>query len=213
MGSAGAPDRNRTSADSSLATYSFGTCTTLMETGSRPAAARSATAAWADEGPPCRATMTSRAPTASAASTAPSSTRCGRMRIRSASLCEAGSPSAALTTTTGRRRPATARILRAVGKPAPPWPVRPARSTASINIMGAPSPPKPCKRRPPCRSRCSARGIGRAGTGPPTMSRGSPCGASSAGRGAAGTVGVTVGYLWFPRDRPWRIPGRWPWRR
>jgi len=82
--------------------------------------------------------------------------------------------------------------LRAVGKPAPPCPVRPARSTASINIVGARSPPKPRRRKPPCRSRCSARGIGRARSGPPTRSRGSPTGASSTGVGAAGRVGVTV---------------------
>ena len=83
------------------------------------------------------------APTAAAASAIPSSTRCGDWRSRIASLPLAGSDSAPLATTTAapRRRPrpdraaaaVTARILRAIGKAAPPRPVSPARSTAAIS--------------------------------------------------------------------------------
>ena len=72
------------------------------------------------------ATNDFRAPSAAAASAAPSSTRCGARRSRSLSLKLTGSPSAPLATTTGRRRPAaTAASLRPAGKPPPPRPRRP----------------------------------------------------------------------------------------
>ena len=82
-------------------------------------------------------TITSEAPTAPAASTAPSSTRWGSRPSSSRSFALAGSVSEPLTTTgPTRRRPATARSLRAVGKSAPPRPRRPLRSTSSISWWG-----------------------------------------------------------------------------
>jgi hypothetical protein len=79
-------------------------------------------------------TITSRAPHTSAASTAPSSTRCGRREVSSRSLALAGSVSEALTTTAlARRRRATASSLTAVGKSAPPRPRRPLRPISSIS--------------------------------------------------------------------------------
>ena len=78
-------------------------------------------------------TISSSAPSACAASWAPSSTRWGSVCISVRSFRLAGSPSAALTTTTARlREAATARSFVAVGKPAPPCPRRPARSSCSI---------------------------------------------------------------------------------
>ena len=59
----------------------------------------------------------------------PSSTRCGLRAEQDGVLALRGSPSIALPTTTGRRRPAaTALTLVAVGKPPPPRPVSPLRS-------------------------------------------------------------------------------------
>jgi hypothetical protein len=74
------------------------------------------------------------APTISAASTAPSRTRCGSRASRTLSFALAGSPSVPLAITTARRRPAaTAASFRAVGKLAPPRPVSPARATSVIS--------------------------------------------------------------------------------
>ena len=79
-------------------------------------------------------TITWSAPTAAAARNAPSSTRCGALDISSASLELVGSPSLPFARMIGVRRPdATACILTAVGKPAPPRPCSPAASTTSIS--------------------------------------------------------------------------------
>ena len=78
------------------------------------------------------------APTARAATAAPSSTRWGSSVSKRRSLPLAGSPSVPLPTTNrGPRRAATARIFLATGKPAPPRPRRPARSISSIRRSGA----------------------------------------------------------------------------
>ena len=73
-----------------------------------------------------------------AATASPSSTRCGARASSNASLRLAGSPSAPLATTTGRRRdaPATARHLAATGNHAPPWPTSPLASSSSISRCG-----------------------------------------------------------------------------
>ena len=99
------------------------------------------TAATAPRSCPGAQIRTSRVPSARARISAPSSTRCGACRSSAASLPLAGSPSAALTTTTGRRRlAATARTLRATGKPAPPRPRSDAdsasRTTAATSSSG-----------------------------------------------------------------------------
>ena len=70
-----------------------------------------------------------------AAAAAPSSTRCGLIRISRLSLWLAGSPSTPFATTMGERPAATARSLRCVGKPAPPRPRRPLASTAAISAL------------------------------------------------------------------------------
>ena len=106
-----------------------------MGTSPRPASARSCTAdqtvctcaarVWS------RHTCTAVAPTARAASTAPSSTRCGARLSRAWSFSLAGSLSMPLATTTaGPRRDATDFIFAPAGNPAPPRPVRPAAATA-----------------------------------------------------------------------------------
>ena len=78
------------------------------------------------------------APTARAATAAPSSTRWGNSVSRSRSLPLAGSPSVPLPTTTrGPRRATTARIFLATGKAAPPRPRRPDRSISLISRSGA----------------------------------------------------------------------------
>ncbi len=124
------------------------------------------------------------APTASAASAIPSSTRCGARASSSRSLPLAGSDSAPFATTTVPPGPrsgpafrlacATARILRPAGKLAPPRPVSPDRSTSVIRSV-APSGTGPY------RSMWSA-----SGSGPPGgMSRGSPDGGSARRAGPA----------------------------
>ena len=88
------------------------------------------------------------APTAAAARTAPSSTRCGARVSRALSLSLAGSLSMPLATTTGSPRcSATARSLRPVGKPAP--------ASAGQARLGRPR-----------RSARSAPAVGSAGIGP-----------------------------------------------
>ena len=77
-------------------------------------------------------TMASRAPTAAAAAAIPSRTRWGTVESRTLSLALAGSPSVPLATTTARRPAATAAILTAVGKPAPPRPLSPAALMSSM---------------------------------------------------------------------------------
>src|ERR1700761_5821799 len=83
----------------------------------------------------CRYRCASVAPTASAASCSPSSTRCGAIRSSIASLRLAGSLSAPLATITLRRprARAVASGLRATGNAAPPRPVRPAAAMSSIS--------------------------------------------------------------------------------
>ena len=72
-------------------------------------------------------------PIAAAATSAPSSTRCGTYLSNISSLRLAGSPSLPLITTMGRVRPRlTVRILRPVGKAPPPRPRKPALSTADM---------------------------------------------------------------------------------
>ena len=84
---------------------------------------------------PWTATITSLAPAASAASNAPSITRCGASSRSVRSFALSGSLSAPLTTSAWRpRRLATARSLVAVGNAAPPRPRSPAAATVSINV-------------------------------------------------------------------------------
>ena len=75
------------------------------------------------------------APTASAASCSPSSTRFGAIRSSSSSLRLAGSLSEPLATITFRlaRDRATMAIFRYTGKAAPPRPVRPEASMSPIS--------------------------------------------------------------------------------
>ena len=134
VGRAGPPDRCRTMADASPATYRSGP-STMRTAGSRRARCRrssiaAVSAVTVADAPRCTQSTTSPAPTAPAAATAPSTTRCGARAASQASFSDAGSLSAALTTTTGRRRPAAAvRSLRASGKAPPPRPVSPAAAT------------------------------------------------------------------------------------
>ena len=85
---------------------------------------------------PSRTTIASSAPTARGGERRRRRSRgAGRGPAARASLRLAGSPSAPLATTIRgpRARPATARSFTAAGKPAPPRPRRPLRSTASIS--------------------------------------------------------------------------------
>src|SRR5207244_392980 len=84
--------------------------------------------------------MMSFAPTARAASSAPSITRCGRAAISERSLRLNGSPSAPFASTTAppAARSATARHLRPTGKPAPPLPKRPPASRLDGEHPGEP---------------------------------------------------------------------------
>ena len=104
-------------------------------TGSRPAAARSASARKiSGVAPWCVYRYASVAPVASAASCSPSSTRFGAARSSSSSLRLAGSLSAPLATTTFRPRAwATMASFRYTGKAAPPRPVRPEVSMSPIS--------------------------------------------------------------------------------
>ena len=137
VGLASPPFTQWTSALSSPATYRDGRSTARMWTASTRAARRSssarATVTLARRSGRSSAMTTSEASTASAASAAPSSTRCGRLVSNHASFALAGSPSEPLAITKRGPRPlATARILVAVGKPLPPRPRRPLRSTKPI---------------------------------------------------------------------------------
>ena len=83
--------RNRTSADSSLATYRCGTSATRTSTDRSPARSARAAAIRATCSPPSPTHSTaSRAPTAVAASTIPSITRCGAISSSTRSLALAG---------------------------------------------------------------------------------------------------------------------------
>src|SRR5207253_3172892 len=114
--------RNWMSAVSSPATNPSGTATARRRTRLSSLPPRSAIALERASSPSRSAretaTIASRAPTACAAATAPSSTRCGKYRTRTLSLPLMGSPSVPFATTTGRpRRAATARSFLAAGKP------------------------------------------------------------------------------------------------
>ena len=120
---------------------------TRTGTGSVPAARRSATA-WSTISRTlwCTTITTSRAPVSSAAPAAPSSTRCGATASRTLSLSLAGSPSTPLAMTLGTgQAAASARSLTAVGKPAPPRPVRPGALDLGDEIV---PPPRVGARRP-----------------------------------------------------------------
>ena len=88
---------------------------------------------------------------APAARTRPSSTRWGACVSSNASFRLAGSPSAPLAITTGRRReaPATAFHLVETGNQAPPWPTSPLASSSSTSRRSR-------RRGSPHRSRCVA---------------------------------------------------------
>ena len=121
------------------------------------------------------ATIASRASTACAASTAPSSTRCGRVVSRSESFSLAGSPSTPFATTVRGPRPcATARSFVAVGNALPPRPRRPLRATMSIRST-ARRRRVPTSGSEPIRSRCSDHG---SAVGASMSTRGSPVGGS-----------------------------------
>src|SRR6266511_2256115 len=164
----------------------------------RPRSARARPmASWAAVAARSTQTTTSLAPTAAAASSAPSITRCGAMVSSSLSLWLLGSPSEPLTTTTGAPRPSrTARSLVPVGKLAPPRPRSPDRSTAAMKSSRG----RPGRGGAGLTSRGRASGVPRPGWGsppPPPMpasSRGSPDGASGAaatcpiGRGMSASV-------------------------
>ncbi len=137
---------------------------TSSRTRSRPARARSATASSRiSRTSRCTTITASLAPVISAASTAPSRTRCGEQAMSTRSFTLAGSPSVPFATTTGARPAATAASLRAVGNPAPPRPVSPARATSAISASR-------CRRLKPEGSGpylavCPARPTGSAGSG------------------------------------------------
>ena len=116
----------------------------------------------------------------------------GRWASRVRSLALAGSPSAALAITTGRRPAATAASLRSVGKPAPPRPVSPASRDGRRSGARAPG-SGPCgagvvvESGPGGRQQAAVSGRGlRTGAGQARGHRDRPCGAGgSGGRGAA----------------------------
>src|SRR5262249_27767674 len=142
----GPPSTNRASAVDSLETYQRGDSTADSRTPvPQPAARRSAMAASrtaSRPAPRCTHTVTSRAPTASAARSAPSSTRCGATRSSSLSLAAAGSLSAPFTITYAPPAlaplAATVASLRPVGNQAPPRPRSPAWVTVSTSNGAAP---------------------------------------------------------------------------
>ena len=80
-----------------------------------------------------------------------------RTRAGGDRLALMGSPSVPLTTTTGREPEATAASLRAVGKPAPPRPRRPARSTSPIRSWPMSGSGAWTSRWCPARSSCARR--------------------------------------------------------
>ena len=126
--------------------------------------------------------MACRAPSELAASASPSRTRWGACDRSKASLRLAGSPSAPLATTTGRRREAvaTARHLVATGNQAPPCPTSPLASSSSRRpCLNVSSPHRfRCVRSPgsaahpeasPCNRRAVARGFSTALGPRPTL--------------------------------------------
>ncbi|ESU45949.1 hypothetical protein P376_6073 [Streptomyces sp. HCCB10043] len=153
---------------------------------------RSARAARTEISVELRVTATTRvrAPSASAASSAPSRIRCGARLSRTVSLRQAGSPSLPLITTTGRtpRRMdafATARSFLPNGKPAPPLPRREIVSASSASrspVIGSSG---------PCTLRCMARSS-RSTRSNPVVSCGSPTTRTS---GTSGRGTFTVGLL------------------
>ncbi len=125
---------HRTTALAWPATNPSAAVRTSSHTRSRPARTRSATA-WSMIARTSRCTTITAfpAPVISAASTAPSRTRCGEEAMSTRSFMLAGSPSVPDATTTGALPAATAASLRAVGNLAPPRPVSPARATSAIS--------------------------------------------------------------------------------
>ena len=139
VGSAGPPLRWLTSADSWPATYPVGHGRSTRCARAAREHARSSIAAASASALAGRRLADGDdhivAPSACAASTAPSSTRCGtswqqRAVLRARRLALGGVDD---DDRRGRARAATARSFVAVGKPAPPCPRRPARSSASIS--------------------------------------------------------------------------------
>ena len=150
VGLASPPLRKWTSADSSPATYRDGVATSSTEhaVGADAIGARASACSQRVDAPPrsSRSTQTSArsAPTACAAATAPSSTRCGAVSeehgVLGAGRLALGAvgdhDSAAPARAARERRPRRARTaasLTAVGKPAPPRPRSPARPTSSTS--------------------------------------------------------------------------------
>jgi len=174
---------------------------------------RSATAsATISRTPRCTTTTALLAPIISAASTAPSRTSCGDRAMSTRSFALAGSPSVPFATTTGACPAATAASLRAVGNPAPPRPVSPARSTSSISASrcGRPRP----EGGGPYLAVCSARLAGPAACPGPSRRGSAPASSTAAvtgvpfppgrpgrtGQGDQGAAARTAG----GRARPWR---------
>ena len=154
-GRAGPPSTRLTTADSSPATNPSGAATTVTRWRSTFADLRSLRAVLIVGTARDGTYMTTlSADTAAAATFRPSSTRCGARESSSASLWLSGSPSAPLPITTALR-PVTDAILRPAGKPAPPRPVSPDRSSRGTNAVPADSGNGPnrcwCSTRPgPC---------------------------------------------------------------
>ncbi len=142
MGIASPPSSQCTRALSSPATKWFGVariCTSGRGSTPRRSSSARRAATSSRSAPRSTHTRTSVAPMARAASSAPSSTRCGDDASRKRSLALAGSPSVPLTTTMGSPGTSSAaRSLCTVGKPAPPRPRRPAASTSSTSERARP---------------------------------------------------------------------------
>ena len=149
MGNASPRSSQCTRALSSPATKWFGVariCTSGRGSTPRRSSSARCTATSSRSAPRSTHTRTSVAPMARAASSAPSSTRCGDDASRKRSLALAGSPSVPFDHHDGRRRATSSAhgACAAVGKPAPPRPRRPAASTSSTSERARPSAASGC---------------------------------------------------------------------
>ena len=188
VGFAGPPSRKRTSAVSSPATKPSGTASDAQPTraSSRRSPARRSHAASAAQlqldAPPTATTAVARTERRGGERRRRRGRGAARSGASARSLPLAGSPSAALTTTSGAAaRAATAAQLRGrSGSRAPPRPRRPLRSTSSIRSRPT------ARQRLRTAARCASRSTAPAVAGrTPASSRGRPCGAASSGAAAA----------------------------
>ena len=214
VGSAGPPPSRFTTAASWPARNRGGAWVIVTPSRSRPREDRSASARRiCGPGASCRYRCASVAPTASAASCRPSSTRLGASRSSISSLRLAGSLSAPLATATLRPWRGPARATRAsfryTGKAAPPRPVRPDASMSAMSRFACPR-----YGTGPYLARWARRSSGAAGS-----SRAGAAGPAAAGRftavviappsgGPAWPLRRCAGRRSRPRARPWAPAGR-----